>query len=250
MRFLDGRKIRLAVGIEEAVHHVLPAFRGEVDRQALLPDRLLDSGEHRLEIGVFRVDAVDHDHAAEVALRRPFEHAVRGELDSGLGIHHDHRRLDRGERADRLPHEIRRTGRIDQVDVDVLPGEVDERRVERVLVLLFQRIEIADGVAFLDASGRADRSGLDEQSLRERGFARAGVAHQRCSTNGFRRILGHADFPPLDELNGCALILYPRRKVVVKAGLVKTARRSRTSRSRSAPARSLSSSGRASTGAA
>src|SRR5438034_5855882 len=31
---------------------------------------------------VVRVDAVDHDHAAEVALRRPFEHAVRGELRS------------------------------------------------------------------------------------------------------------------------------------------------------------------------
>jgi hypothetical protein len=52
-----------------------------------------------------------------------------------------------------------------------------DRRVERVLIALFERIEIADGRAAFDAPRGADRAGLMQQGLGERGLARAAVPH-------------------------------------------------------------------------
>src|SRR6266853_330804 len=148
-------------------------------------DRLLAAREHRLEVGVFRVDAVDHDHAAQVPLCRPFQHAVGGELDAGLGVHYHDRGLYRGERADRLAHKVGRSRRVDQVDMGVLPGEVDQGGIERVPVLLLQRIEIADRVAFFDASRGRDGARLGEKRLRQGGLARTGMADQRDGADGF-----------------------------------------------------------------
>ena len=50
--------------------------------------------------------------------------------------------------------------------------EVQDRRPQRVLPRLLQRIEIADGRAALDGAGLLDRAGREQQRLRERGLAR------------------------------------------------------------------------------
>ncbi len=242
VRLLDRGEIRLAVGIEEAVDHLFSALGGQVDRQAFLADRRADALDQRREVGVLRVDLVDDDHAAQIALRRPLEHAVGGELHAGLGVHHDHRGLDRGERADRLPHEVRRPRRVDQVNMGVLPGKIDDGGVERVPVLLLERVEIADGVAPLDAAGRGDRPGPGKQRLGERGFPRAGVADERNGADGFGRIFGHAKDSSSAARSRCdrfwrdgqsrtaLTLLYPRG-----SGGVKTAPRNRTCLSRCAP---------------
>ena len=76
-------------------------------------------GEQRRQVDVFRVDLVDHDHAAQPARLRPLHHAPRGEFDAGLRVDHDGRGVHRGERADRLAGEIRDAGRVDQVNARV-----------------------------------------------------------------------------------------------------------------------------------
>jgi hypothetical protein len=177
MRGLHRGKIGIAVGVEEAVHDVLAAVRGQVDRQALLAEDLLDALEQPFEIDVVRVDLVDEDHAAERALGRRAHHARRVELDAVLRVDHDDRRLDRRQGRDRLPGEVRHAGRVDQVDVDALEREVDERGVERVAVLLFERIEVGDGGASLEAAHRADGSGFPQQGVGQEGLSRPAVAH-------------------------------------------------------------------------
>jgi hypothetical protein len=174
---LHRGEIGIAVGIEEAVHDVLPAVRGQVDRQAFLPEDLLDALQKPFEIGVFGVDLVDEDHAAEAAFARRSHHPRRVELDAVLRVDDDDRRLHRRKRRDRLAGEIRHAGRIDQVDVDAFVGEVDERRIERVAVLLFEGVEVGDGGASLQAAHRADGSGFPQQGVGQQGLARPAVAH-------------------------------------------------------------------------
>src|SRR6476661_1665298 len=60
-----------------------------------------------------------------------------------------------------------------------------------MLIGLFERIEIADRAAALDAARRGDRAGLRQQRLDETRLPRASVAHPRYGTNVFRREFGH-----------------------------------------------------------
>ena len=69
--------------------------------------------------------------------------------------------------------------------------EMHQRRAQRMLVRLLERIEVADGAAALDAAGRRDRARLGEQRLGERRLARRTITYQRYSTNVFRRELRH-----------------------------------------------------------
>jgi hypothetical protein len=99
VRRLHRREIGIAIGIEEAVDDILAPMGGKVDRQALLAEHFLYPREKRLEVDVLRVDLVDQDHAVQVALARRAHHARRVELDAVLGVDHDHREVDAGERA-------------------------------------------------------------------------------------------------------------------------------------------------------
>jgi hypothetical protein len=134
MRRLHRGEIGIPVGIEEAVDHVLAAVRGEVDRQAFLAEDVLDASEEAGKVDVVGVDLVDEDHAVEPALGRGAHHARGVELDAVLRVDDDDGEVDAGERCDRLPGEIRHAGRVDEVDVDSLVGEVDEGSVEGVAV--------------------------------------------------------------------------------------------------------------------
>ena len=51
------------------------------------------------------------------------------------------------------------------ISVEVLAGmlEVDERRFDRVLVMLFFFVEVADARAVVDAGGPLDRAGRGQQ---------------------------------------------------------------------------------------
>ena len=60
------------------------------------------------------------------------------------------RGIDRPQGADRLADEVGIAGRVD--DVEVLAGvvEVDQARFDRVLVVLFFFVEVADAGAVVD----------------------------------------------------------------------------------------------------
>ena len=166
MRFGDGGEVRFAAGIEEAVHHLRAAGRGQVDRQAFLAEGFLELLEQGGQVDVVRVDLVDHQQTAQPALARPVHHARGGQLDAGLCVDHDHRRLHRLQAGDGLAMEVGIARGVDHVHARAVVIEVGDCGVQRMLVLLLQRIEVAHGGAALDAAGGGDRAGCMQQVLR------------------------------------------------------------------------------------
>jgi hypothetical protein len=191
VRFLHRGEICRARRTEEAVHHPLAAVGGQVDRQALPAEGGLDLGEQPRQIHVLGVDLVDDDHAAEIALARPLHHAIGDHLDAVLGVHHDGGGLHRGQRPDGAADEIGQSRGVDEMDARVLVLQVHDRSVERVLELLLDRVEVADGGALFHGSDAGDRPGPGEEGLGERGLAGAAVTGQGDGPDRFRGKLGH-----------------------------------------------------------
>ena len=69
------------------------------------------------------------------------------------------------------------------MDARVLRLEVQHRGAQRVLVVLLQRVEVADGRAALDAAGFRDHAGLVQQRLGECGLARPALTDKRDRTD-------------------------------------------------------------------
>jgi len=187
----DGREIRVARRVEKAIDHLFAVCGRQVDRQAFLAERGLDVGEQRRQVDVLRVDLVDDDEAAQPALARPLHHALRDHLDAVLRVDHDGRRLDRRQRVQRLAEEIRIAGRVDQVDVAIAVREINERARQRMLEFFFERVEVADRRAFIDAAGRGYRARLVQQSFGQCGFACRAVSDQSNRAYCLRCVLRH-----------------------------------------------------------
>ncbi len=145
VRRLDRREIRLAGGIEEAVDDSLAAVRGQVDRQAFLAERGLDRGEHARAASTFSASILlTMITRQSLRLAAHVHHARRDHLDAGLRVDDDRRRLDGVERADRLADEIGKARACRSMCTRVpFVSQMQERRAQRVLVLLLERIEIA-----------------------------------------------------------------------------------------------------------
>lgn len=125
MRFLHRREIRIAVGVEEAIHHILATVRRKIDGQTLFAENILDARQQRRQVHIVPVDLVDDDHAAQPAFACPAHHALGVQLDAVLRVDDDDRRFHCCQRADGLTGEIRHAWRVDEMDVDALVGEVD-----------------------------------------------------------------------------------------------------------------------------
>ena len=123
------------------------------------------------KVDVVGVELGDAEDAAEAGVARLLPGAAGVDLDAGVGVDRDQRRVDRSQRADRLADEVGIAGRVD--DVEPLAGvvEMDDRRLDRMLVVLFFFVEVADAGAVVDARLAADSAGLDEQMIDERCLA-------------------------------------------------------------------------------
>jgi len=196
VRFLDGRKIGFAVGIEEAVHHVGAAFRGQVDRQAFPPDRLLDLARIAGRSAFSAVDTVDHDHAAQVPLRRPLEHAVGGELDPVSAFTTTTAVSTAASAPIACPMKSGDPGVSIRWMWTFFQAKLTKAELSECLYSFSSGSKSQIVLPFSTLPAEAIAPALASSASASVVFARAGVAHQRYSTNGFRRILGHADFPP------------------------------------------------------
>ncbi len=171
MRLLDRGEICIARRIEEAVDHALAAVGRQVDRQALLAERILDPREQLLQVDVLGVDLVDDDQAAQSALLRPAHHARTDHLDAVLRVDHHAHGLHRIECTDRLADEIGEARRVEQMHVRLLVLEVQHRGVQRMQEILLERIVIGDGGAALDAAHGGDGTGAMQQRFGKCGLA-------------------------------------------------------------------------------
>ena len=93
------------------------------------------------------------------------------------------RRVDDHERevadaqgADPLADEVRVSGRVDDVELSPKPLSVQQRGMDRDLVLLLARVVVGSGRSCGDAAHAADPAAAHEHRLAEHRFAGGGVA--------------------------------------------------------------------------
>ena len=124
-------------------------------------------------------------------------------LDAGVGVDRDERGLDGAQGADHLADEVGIAGRVEKIEVLAGVIEVDERGLDRVLVMLLFVVEVADAGAGVDAGVSLDGAGFDEQLVDQRRLAGATVAADGDVPN-VRNVLNHDSIPvPRKERDEC-----------------------------------------------
>jgi hypothetical protein len=88
-----------------------------------------------------------------------------------MGIDRDDRVFDGAQRADRLANQVWITGRIDHVEMQARVIEMNDRGLDRMPVVLFLFIEIADARAVVDARLTGHGARFHKQMINERSFA-------------------------------------------------------------------------------
>jgi hypothetical protein len=113
------------------------------------------------------VHFVDDDYAGQPELACLGEDAARVDLNPRVGVDNDHRRLHGRQRANGLAEEVGVAGRVNGIEPFAGVREVNDARLDRMLVRLFLGVEVADAGAVGDAVVAADRAGLDEELVNE-----------------------------------------------------------------------------------
>ena len=173
VRVGDRREIGFAARLEEAVDDAGALVRGQIDRQALAAEFVAKRLDHAFEIDAVVIDLVDDEHAAEIALPRAVHEPARLVADAGHGVDDDRAGLDRRERGQRRAAEVRRSRRVDEVDVGAAEIDRCDRGAERVLAFPFQRIVVGHRGAALDRACRLDRAAGMQQGFEQCCFAGA-----------------------------------------------------------------------------
>ncbi len=163
-----GARVGLHVQeVDDARQLVLDSDRethGDTARRELL----LKLAERAVEVGALAVEHVHEDDAGEAARLRALPHAPGSHLHAHDGADHDQRTVGHRQAGDRIALEAGITGRVDEVDLPVLPLGVRERGRERHLPALLVLVPVGDGVARLDGSEPVRSARLEEHRLHER----------------------------------------------------------------------------------
>ena len=195
----DGGGLGLAVAARIEVR----AHVEEVDdalELVLVPDRDLHGdaalGELRaklLERGEeVRALAVEHGHeedAAEAECLGALPEARRLHLDAVDAVDRHERSLDHAERGERVGLEARVAGRVDEVDLPLVPLEVAERGRQRHLAAVLVVVPVGDRGRRFDGPEAVGGTRLEEHRLDQRGLPGAPVSD-------------HGDVPDLARLEG------------------------------------------------
>src|SRR5262249_36785008 len=117
----------------------------------------------------------DEDDARETLLLGALPLPRRLHLDPHDRADCEERALDDLQGRDRIALEARVAGRVDEVDLPLLPLEVADRRGEGHLPLLLVVVPPGDSRPGLDRAEPIRRAGLVQQCLDDRGLARPTV---------------------------------------------------------------------------
>ena len=144
------------------------------------------------KVDVVGVHLADDDDPAQAELARLLEHASRIDPEARVGVDDDGRGVDGVQGADRLADEVGIAGRVDQVEVLAGVIEMNQRRFDRVVVVLFFFVEIADARAVVDAGRPLDRSGGGENVVCQRGLSGRSMATKSNVADVLDLALRHA----------------------------------------------------------
>ena len=197
VRDRGGLRLAVGAGIQVGAHVE------EVDdalQLVLVPDRDLHGdaalGELRAELlergEEVRALAVEHGHeddAAEVELLRALPEAGRLHLDAVDAVDGHQRSLDHAERGERVGLEARVAGRVDEVDLALVPLQVAERGRQRHLAAVLVVVPVGDRGRRFDGPEAVGGTRLEEHRLDQRGLPGPPVSD-------------HGDVPDLARLEG------------------------------------------------
>jgi len=161
----------------------------QLDRDAAVGELRAGGIEDAVEVGALAVEHVDEDDARELVLLGALPDAGRVDLDAHDAAQHDDDALDDPQRRIRVGLEAGVAGRVDEVDLPVVPLEMAERAGERHAAFLLVLVPVGGRRPLLDSPEPVRLSRLEEQRFDERGLPDAAVA-------------GDGDVPDLGGLGG------------------------------------------------
>ena len=150
--------------VDHAGHLVLGADR-DLGGHHVLAERGLQRVQRAKEVGPLAVKHVDEHQPCQVQLGRPLPQPVGMDLHAHHGVDDEHGGLAHAQRAQRVGDEARVAGRVEEIDLALLPLERAQRQGDRHLAGLLIRIGIRDRGPLDDASKTIDDPCLEQQCL-------------------------------------------------------------------------------------
>ncbi len=180
-----GHRDLLGPRVREVIR--LPGERVGVARHLLaVHDGDLDGREQRLVffaerrncrgiVGILLIHAVDEDDDGFFGAQAQLKRLLGAHRHRAVRTRHNDRRAACTQRLGYLPFEIIETGHVDQVDLDVLPGDGGngERDAHLARDLLF--VKVGDGRAVLHLAHSLDDAAVEQHRFKECGLAFAAV---------------------------------------------------------------------------
>ncbi len=161
------------------------------------PKRVLERAQGSVEAGPLAVELVDEHETgqAELGCQVPDRFGLR--FDALDRAHHDDSEVDDRQRRSHLAEEVGVAGRVDDVELDVAQRARCHGERQRHVPFDLFGLEVADGGAVVDLSLSGDGTGGEEQSLGQRGLARAVVSDQGDVADAGRWVTRHpVHLPP------------------------------------------------------
>ena len=135
LRVVDEREHPHRDQVDQPAEGLLQVRRagadGQVDRDRLAVEPLADFVERAEEIGPLAVHLVDQRDPRHAVLVGLMPNRLALGLDAFAGAEHHHAAVEHAQAPLDLGGEIDVAGRVDQIDLDVLPRERDRRGVDR-----------------------------------------------------------------------------------------------------------------------
>jgi hypothetical protein len=162
--------------VDDADERALRADR-QLDDQRLGAEALLDGAHGEEEVRTELVHLVDEADPRDVVLVRLTPDRLRLRLDTLLAVEHGHRAVQHAQRPLDLDREVDVAGRVDDVDLVVLPETGRRGRRDRDAALLLLLHPVHRGRAVVDLADLVVDPGVEQDPLGRRGLAGIDVGH-------------------------------------------------------------------------
>ena len=190
----------VAVGLHvDQVHHALQLVLGadrDLGGDHVRAEGLLERLEGAEEVRALAVEHVHEDQPGETQIGGALPEAVGAHLHAHHAVDHEHGALADAQGGQGVRDEAGLAGRVDQVDLAVLPPEGGEAGGDRHLARLLVGRGIRHRAAVGDGAEPVDRAPLEQQRLVQRGLAAPPVAHQGHVADPLCTVVRHAGSSP------------------------------------------------------
>ena len=174
--------------IDEAAE-LVPFTDGPRDRDEALPQLLARPVDRLREGGVLLVHLRHGAKNGTATLLDTLPHGFRTRLDTGGSLEAEHRGVGRFQPGDEIADEVSVPGRVDEIDLLVLPFDRGEREADGDSSVLLFRGEVEGRAAVLDLPLARDRLRAEERGFSERGFPRPMLGRERDVPDLARQVL-------------------------------------------------------------